>query len=106
MRTIVFATPADARFGFDLAGVRQRVSTADELPALIADVERDPAAGVLVVDERLARGAAREALREAERNWSGVVVVLPPPGPAVSVEEDYVRRLIGAAIGYQVRVNL
>jgi V/A-type H+-transporting ATPase subunit F len=106
VKKIVFLTPDDARGGFGLAGVRQLVTTSGELSNAVATVVRDVEVGVLVVDERLLDAAARERLRDSERRWSGLVVVLPAPGRAAVAEEDYARQLIRSAIGYQVRVSL
>jgi V/A-type H+-transporting ATPase subunit F len=107
VKKIVFLTPADARYGFALAGVRQLVTTREELPSTLVALEHDPDIGVLVVDERLTEGPGRAQLRETEHRWPGLVVVLPAPGKkARADEEDYARQLIRRAVGYQVRVNL
>lgn len=106
MRKIVVLAPADARHGFALAGVRQRTTTPADLEADLGELLRDPATGVAIVDERLAAGPAQQQrLRELERHATALVVVLPAPGEAVRVEEDYALRLIRRAIGYQVRLS-
>jgi V/A-type H+-transporting ATPase subunit F len=107
VRKIVVIAPPDARPGFALAGVRQLSASPEELPALLRQLVRDPANGALIVDERLATGGAREYIRELDRRWTGLVIVLPAPERAGAVtEEDYVLQLIRRAIGYQVRLSL
>lgn len=107
MKRIVVITPPDARHGFALAGVRQLSARPDELPALLRQLVRDPVIGAVIVDERLVTGVAREHIRELDRRWTGLVIVLPAPERARPVaEEDYVLQLIRRAIGYQVRLSL
>jgi vacuolar-type H+-ATPase subunit F/Vma7 len=86
--------------------VRHLVTTPEALQNTVLDVIRDPAVGVLVIDERLIEGSARERIRETEGRWGGLVIVLPAPAAAARLEDDYARQLIRRAIGYQVRVNL
>jgi vacuolar-type H+-ATPase subunit F/Vma7 len=105
VRKIVVIAPADARHGFALAGVRQVTSVPAELEATLGELLRDPATGVVIVDERLVAGPAQQRLRELERRSAALVVVLPAPGEAARIEEDYVLRLIRRAIGYQVRLS-
>ena len=105
MKRIVVLTPADARHGFSLAGVRQRILSPVELHTVLVEYVADPATGVVVVDERLLTPAVHGALHILERRWPGLVVVLPSPGPAVRIEEDYALGLIRRAIGYQVRLT-
>lgn len=105
MKRIVVLTPGDARCGFALAGVRQQALHPGQLPAVLRELASDPATGVIVIDERLATESAQERLRELERRWPGLVVVLPSPERAARVEEDYALRLIRRAIGYQVRLS-
>ena len=105
MKRIVVIAPADARHGFALAGVRQLTSAPADLDATLQELMRDPATGVVIVDERLVAGPAQQRLRQLERRWTGLVVVLPAPGEAVRIEEDYALRLIRRAIGYQVRLS-
>jgi vacuolar-type H+-ATPase subunit F/Vma7 len=105
VKKIVVITPPDARYGFALAGVRQRTVTVGDLPSHLRELLRDPITGVVIVDERLAVGTAQAQIREAERRWPGLVMVLPAPERAARIEEDYVLRLIRRAIGYQVRLS-
>ncbi len=105
MRRIVVVAPADARHGFALAGVRQVTGEPAGLEAILGELLRDPATGVVIVDERLAGPAAQPRLRELERRSTALVVVLPAPGEAVRIGEDYALRLIRRAIGYQVRLS-
>ena len=106
MRDIVFVTAPDARYGFNLAGVRQLVPSADMLLSTLDELMNDATTGVLILDERLVDARVQERVTEAERLWSGLVVVLPSPEKAARPAEDYAMRLVRQAIGYQVKVNL
>lgn len=107
MKKVVVITPSDARHGFALTGVAQFTAAAEEVASLLRDLARDPQTGVVIVDERLAIGGVQEQVRQLERRWPGLVVVLPGPERAARpTEEDYVLQLIRRAIGYQVRLNL
>jgi V/A-type H+-transporting ATPase subunit F len=105
VRKIVFITPSDARYGFGLAGVRQLVPEHDGLYPLLSESMEDPAIGVIAIDERILGGSIRESIFELERDWDGVIVVLPAPEAAARPSEDYAMRIIREAIGYQVRIN-
>jgi len=105
MRKIVVVTPTDAQPGFALGGVRQVISEPAALGECLRALAADPAAGVVIVDERLVPGHTLARLREFERRFSGLVVVLPAPGRPAAAAEDYVLRLIRRAIGYQVRLS-
>ena len=105
MKKVVVIAPPDAEHGFALAGVGQRSAPPGTALAALRELAGDPLVGVIVVDERLATGAVPAQIRELERRWPGLVVVLPAPEKAALVEEDYVLRLIRRAIGYQVRLG-
>jgi V/A-type H+-transporting ATPase subunit F len=81
-------------------------ATRADLPKTLPELARDPAVGVILVDERLVVDLTEERIKELERRWPGLVIVLPAPAKAVRIEEDYALRLIRRAIGYQVRLNL
>ncbi len=107
MKKVIVVTPTDARHGFALTGVSQLTAGPDELPSVLRDLARDPQTGVVIVDERLAVGTVPEQIRQLERRWPGLIVILPAPERAAQrTEEDYVLQLIRRAIGYQVRLNL
>lgn len=106
MKKIVFLTPPDARYGFSLTGVQQRVTpTAAAVNALL-ETTRDPATGVAVLDERLVDPAVQKVLAELQSRWPGVVVVLPAPQRIAEAGADYALRMIRRAVGYQVRLSL
>jgi len=105
VKKIAVIAPGDVRFGFALGGVRQVVSDGANVDEQLGALTRDPDIGVVIVDERLVPGTAQRRLRELERHWTGLFVVLPAPGKVVPAEEDYVLRLIRRAIGYQVRLS-
>jgi V/A-type H+-transporting ATPase subunit F len=106
VKKVVVITPADARYGFSLSGVRQMTTTRDDVPRDFPELARDPAIGVILVDERLLAGLPEARIKELERRWPGVVIALPAPARVARIEEDYALRLIRRAIGYQVRLNL
>jgi V/A-type H+-transporting ATPase subunit F len=106
VKKVLVLTPPDARHGFSLTGVGQRVTPTPELMTTLRDVTSDPNTGVLVIDERLIEPAMRKPVAELERKWSGAIVVLPAPEKAAIAAEDYVLQLIRRAIGYQVRLSL
>ena len=106
MKKIVVATPHDAAGGFAIAGVVHREAAAPHWPGLIDEAAADRAVGVIAIDERLIDRPLQEHLREVERTCSGVIVVLPTPGAPARPEDDYARRLVRRAIGYQVKVQL
>lgn len=105
MKKVVVLTPADARHGFALSGVLQRTLVAAQLPAQLHELIADPVLGLIIVDERLVAGATQAQLRDLERRWPGLIVILPAPEAVARLEEDYVLRLIRRAIGYQVRLG-
>ena len=106
MKKIVFVTPPDAQFGFSLAGVRQLTAEGDAVKRVLLDSTSDPSVGVVVVDERLVGESIQQHLSDIEREWSGVIVILPAPEAAERPAEEYAMRIIREAIGYQVRLNL
>lgn len=105
MKKVLVLTPPDARYGFNLTGVEQRVTAPGELSKTLLDASRDSGTGVIVVDERLIDDEARALLAALERTWPGVIVVLPRPESTAAGEEDYALELIRRAIGYQVRLS-
>ena len=67
---------------------------------------KDPENALIVVDERLIAGIDDIRLREIERTWPGIVIILPSPVAAPGELEDYAVKLIRRAIGYHVRLRL
>ncbi|NJD56376.1 MAG: ATPase [Nitrospirae bacterium] len=106
MKKVLFITTPDARPGFGLAGIDQIAIEPHKLEGFLIKAASDPNNGLVVIDERLTAGMADERLREIERTWHGVVVILPSPISAPVEIEDYVSRLIRKAIGYHVRIRL
>jgi V/A-type H+-transporting ATPase subunit F len=106
MKNPLFITPADARYGFILTGAGQLVIETGQAEETLLKVLADPDCKVAVIDERLISGIAPERLRELEKRWHGVLVVLPAPAEAgAEAAEDYALRLIRRAIGYHVRLQ-
>lgn len=106
MKKILVLAPAQPVSGFAIAGVAAREAGATPLPHLLDAAVGDSSVGVLAIDERVIDPHAQERLREIERRWRGAVVIVPAPGPSAQPADDYARRLIRRAIGYQVRVQL
>jgi len=106
VKKVLFLTTPDARAGFSLAGTDQLTIEPHELEGFLIRASSDPDNGLVVIDERLTSGIDFERLREIERTWRGVVVMLPSPIAAPAEIEDYASRLIRKAVGYHVRIRL
>ncbi len=112
MKKIVFITPRDAEYGFSLTGVPQYAVEAKAFEETLHRIMEEPENGLVIIDERLVGdgrepgGAFEDRMRELERAWHGILLVLPSPvKPPVEVE-DYAARLIRRAIGYHVRLKV
>ncbi|MBI1919934.1 MAG: ATPase [Geobacter sp.] len=105
MKSVVFITPPDARFGFSLSGVIQQTVSPEQALETLKTVLDDPETGVVIIDERLLGGIGEERFREMERRWYGVLLILPAPEKLAAEGEDYLQRLIRRAIGYHVRLQ-
>ena len=106
MKKVMFITAQDAQLGFGLAGIGQQIAEPHELEEVLEKAVSDPEQGLIVIDERLTTGIDEDRLREIERSWYGVVVVLPSPVVTAAEVDDYATRLIRRAIGYHVRIRL
>ena len=106
MKRIVFITARDAAYGFALAGLTQHITDPAGVEVLLGQVMAAPENGLAIVDERLVGGLPEERLREMERGWSGILLVLPSPERIPAAGEDYAARLIRRAIGYHVKLSL
>ena len=106
MKKIIFMTPPDAEPGFLLAGIAHQIIEAADAGAALREATADPDAGLVVLDERLFVSLGEEALREVEKGWTGIVLVMPSPEKLPSEKEDYAARLIRRAIGYHVRLSV
>ena len=105
MKRVIAMTPPDAQYGFGLAGIAQQECCDGDIRPALANAMEDPQNGLIILDERLAVQAGEELLRDMDRRWQGVIVVLPKPG-RVSEGDDYALRLIRRAIGYHVRLRI
>lgn len=105
MKQLLFITPEDARLGFGLAGQGQVLAEPETVTEVLERMLADPEVAVVVLDERLLPGLSDERLRVLERNWDGLLLVLPAPLTAPAAGEDYLRRLIRRVLGYQVRLQ-
>jgi vacuolar-type H+-ATPase subunit F/Vma7 len=106
MKRVAFITTGDAEYGFSLAGVIQLIAQEEEACNLLREAMARPEIGLIVLDERLMRAVTEEALHEIEREWHGILLVLPAPERPGVPAEDYVQRMIQRAIGYQVRLKV
>jgi vacuolar-type H+-ATPase subunit F/Vma7 len=105
MKGCVFLTTSEAGHGFGLAGFRQIVASPETLAAEFAQIVNSGASGLVIVDERLLAGADSARLRVLEKQWSGILVVLPAPGIGPEEEAaDYGSRLIARVLGYQMKL--
>ena len=84
----------------------QHVAEKENFIAVINKVIAEPDTGLLVVDERLLVNSIEDKMREIEKNWPGILIVLPSPERPGAVIEDYALRLIRRAIGYHVRLQI
>ena len=105
MNEIIFLTPPDARYGFDLAGVVQRIASPAEAESSLSAIIKEMETGLIAVDERLVQEIGEETFQEMEKHWAGVIIVLPAPETEKAEGEDYAANLISRAIGYHVRLS-
>jgi V/A-type H+-transporting ATPase subunit F len=106
MKRVAFITPPDVGDGFLLGGIPQHAADVHEAEDMIREVMGEPDTGLVVVDERLMKGLSEERLKEIQRGWPGILLVLPSPERPSAPEEDYALRLIRRAIGYHVKLKL
>lgn len=106
MKHMVFLIPEDVRLGFNLAGIRELVCSPGELARKVRELMGEEQVAIIVIDERLLAQTGAEDLHVLEKNWSGILLVLPAPGAEEVGHEDYAMQLIKKAIGYHVRLNL
>jgi len=104
MKKIIFITPEDAEYGFKLAGVIHHTAREEEIERLINKLISEPDTGLVVIDERLLASMDKQGLREIEKRWHGILIVIPAPEmPGVEVE-DYAIVFIRRAIGYHIKI--
>jgi V/A-type H+-transporting ATPase subunit F len=106
MKRIVFITPDDAEYGFKLTGVSHYVTGSEDIENTIMAATGQPDTGIVIIDERLLKGIAEEKVKEIEKRWKGILLILPSPERPEVEFEDYTSRLIRRAIGYHVRLKL
>ncbi len=106
MKKIAFLTPADAEFGFSLAGVSQYIAGQKEAGESLEEIISQADTGLIVIDERIIKTFDEKRMRETEELWCGIILVLPSPTKPPAEVEDYAVRLIRRAIGYHVRLTL
>jgi V/A-type H+-transporting ATPase subunit F len=104
VKGILVLTPAEARGGFALTGVRQREVPAGEVLEALHEAMADPEIGVIAADARLLAEVDPNRLRELTDRWSGVLVTLPAPAGTACPEVDELQRLVRRALGYHVKL--
>jgi vacuolar-type H+-ATPase subunit F/Vma7 len=105
-KRIIFFTPADAQYGFSLAGFEQHICTGTELETLLEQFVQKPEYGLFVIDERLISESLDDRIRELENSLDLVFVIMPPPLRLEGKREDYALRLLRKSIGYHIQLNI
>jgi vacuolar-type H+-ATPase subunit F/Vma7 len=106
LKKVAFITPEDAQFGFGLAGMPQYIAGQEEAGERLREIMAESDTGLIIVDERIIKGIDAEEMREMEKHWHGILLVLPSPVKPAADVEDYAVRLVRRAIGYHVRLQL
>jgi vacuolar-type H+-ATPase subunit F/Vma7 len=106
MKSIAFITPPDAAYGPGLCGVAQHTVEPCDAEETLTRTMAEPGNGLVIIDERLLAAVPEEKLRELEKAWRGILLVLPSPAKPPADAEDYAARLIRRAIGYHVRLSV
>ncbi len=106
MKKISFITPDYEEYGFKLSGVSHYVVREKEVEDTLRRIISEPDTGLVIIDERSLKGIDEKKLREIEKVWQGILLVLPSPEQRGIEIEDYASRLIRRAIGYHVRLRL
>jgi vacuolar-type H+-ATPase subunit F/Vma7 len=106
LKKIAFITPGDAEFGFRLTGTDQYIADKGNFMNVLKGTAADPDTGLIIIDERLINSENEALMKDIERSWHGILLVLPSPERAGAEIEDYASRLIRRAIGYHVRLNI
>lgn len=102
---MAFLVPPDVHLGFGLAGIRAQHCSPAELVQIVRELMREEQVGIIAIEERLLDHNSSEALPLLEKNWPGLLIVLPAPGIGEVAREDYAMQLINKAIGYHVRLG-
>jgi vacuolar-type H+-ATPase subunit F/Vma7 len=105
-RVAVVGDPS-VTLGFRLAGIRPHVVDSKESAAgLLAQMERQPEWGVILVQEDF---MPEQAPAAARRSREGLPILVPFPGPSrerpPGEAEAYVAELLRQAVGYRVRLR-
>ncbi len=106
MDKIVFITPHEEKFAFQLTGAEQQVTDDRDFIKTLKNTTDRPDTGLVIVDERLLSRNNEEKVSEIERSWKGILIVLPSPERPEADREDYASRLIRKAIGYHLRLKI
>lgn len=106
MRKIAFITPSDVEHGFKLTGALQFSADKKSMINVLKQVLNEPDTGIIIIDERLLTEKSEARLKEIERVWNGILLVLPSPKRPEAEVEDYAERLLRRAIGYHVRLRI
>jgi len=105
LKKMIFITPAGAEYGFRLAGISHYTSGRDDTESLLNTMTEGPDTGIIIIDERLLEYLPENMVKEIEKRWDGILLVLPAPErPGIGIE-DYAAKLIREAIGYHMRLR-
>lgn len=105
MKTVTVITAPDCEYGFSLAGIKHYAVEDAIAEETLRRAVSAGNTGLVIVDERVMKALDEERLREIQRGWAGIVLILPSPERQDASGEDYAMRLIRRAIGYHVRVK-
>jgi vacuolar-type H+-ATPase subunit F/Vma7 len=105
MKRLIFITPDDLPYGFALAGLEQLAVNQHEVVETVEELIKDADVGVLIMDERFLPEIEEEWLKKTEKQWPGILLILPAPERTEEIGEDYLQRMIRRALGYHVRIK-
>jgi vacuolar-type H+-ATPase subunit F/Vma7 len=104
MKKVIVITPKDAEYGFSIAGATQYVIEEEEIEDLLKRVLEDKDAGVIIIDERLITKIEKESLRDLEKKWFGLLLILPSP-EKIDETKDPIMRLLKKTLGYYIKIK-
>lgn len=105
MKKIIFLTPPNVRYGFELTGVEQYIVEKGETESIIEKVLSEKETGIVVIDERLAADISEEKMKILEKKWFGIVLILPSPERIIDESKDPLIRLLKRTLGYYMRIK-
>jgi len=103
----VFITPEDSAYGFSLTGIRQVISSRENILDDLTQIVAADSAGLVFIDERLLSDTIRGMIEVTEKRWPGAIVIIPEPSPATEGPGagDYGMQLVSRVLGYQMKLS-